>query len=125
MWSQPSPPDTDRWMLHIAATPHEVDELLADLYIHKRARPTGDPGFPACLTGWETPAEPPAWMRFAQAELERRGYRTRWCDPDCPYHRWPPRPEPPGESSVRPRRQSGASLQRLLNRAPHAAVRQR
>jgi hypothetical protein len=43
MWLQPSPPVTDRWVLHIAATPHEVDDILAELYIHKRARPLATP----------------------------------------------------------------------------------
>lgn len=50
MWLQP-PPVTDRWILHIAATPHEVDDVLADLCIHKRARPVGDPDYPGLPRG--------------------------------------------------------------------------
>lgn len=86
MWSQPPPPVDNWWVLHIAATPHEVDDVLADLCVHKRARPVGDPDYPAYLAGRETPAEPPTWMTFARAELERRGRNTLWCDPGCPYH---------------------------------------
>jgi hypothetical protein len=128
MWLRPSPPVTDRWVLHIAATPHEVDDILADLYIHKRARPLGDPDYPAYLAGRETPYEPPAWMSFARAELERRGHRTLWCDPDCAHHPWPPRTEPPAAapSDTRPaagRHRSGASLRRLTRGAPHHRTR--
>jgi len=123
MWSQPPPPVSDRWVLHIAATPHEVDDLLADLCIHKRARPIGDPDYPAYLTGRETPHEPPAWMRFADAELRRRGYDTQWCDPGCPHHPWPPRTEPPttpaGHRPPAQRHRPGASLRRLTGGAPH------
>jgi hypothetical protein len=123
MWLQQPPPVTDRWVLHIAATPHEVDDVLADLCIHKRARPVGDPDYPAYLAGRETPYEPPAWMAFANAELQRRGYYTLWCDPDCPHHPWPPRTEPPaapaGEWPAARRHRSGASLRRLTSGAPH------
>nr|WP_296067038.1 hypothetical protein [uncultured Actinoplanes sp.] len=91
MWLPLPPPVTDRWVLHIAATPHQVDEVLADLCIHKRAHAIGDPGCPAYLAGRETPQEPPAWMSFAKTELERRGYRTLWCDPGCKHH---PQPQP-------------------------------
>jgi hypothetical protein len=123
MWLQPPPPVTNRWVLHIAATPHEVDDVLADLCIHKRARPVGDPDYPAYLAGRETPYEPPAWMAFANAELQRRGYYTLWCDPDCPHHPWPPRTEPPaapaGEWPAARRHRSGASLRRLTSGAPH------
>ncbi|MET0419725.1 MAG: hypothetical protein ABW022_27220 [Actinoplanes sp.] len=86
MWLQPPPPVDDRWVLHIAATPHEVDDILVDLYIHKRAHPIADPDYPAYLAGRQNPDAPPAWMTFARAELERRGHRTRWCDSACPYH---------------------------------------
>jgi hypothetical protein len=96
----PPPPVTNRWVLHIAATPHEVDDILADLYLHKRARPTGDPEFPAYLAGRETSHEPPAWMSFTRAELERRGHRTLWCDADCPHHPRPPCSETPASSGT-------------------------
>ncbi len=123
MWLPSPPPVADRWVLHIAATPHEVDDVLADLYIHKRARPIGDPDFPAYLTGQETPHEPPAWMRFARAEIERRGYRTLWCDPGCPHHP-APRSGPPAAvpGDGRPaagRRRPGTSLRRLARNTPH------
>jgi hypothetical protein len=86
MWLQPPPPVDDQWVLHIAATPHQVDDVLRELCIHKRARPIGDPDFPAWLAGRQDPHEPPAWMSFARAELERRGHPARWCVPDCAYH---------------------------------------
>ncbi|WP_169789950.1 AAA family ATPase [Actinoplanes subtropicus] len=67
--------------------------------------------------------EPPAWMAFANAELQRRGYRTLWCDPDCLHHPWPHRTEPSATpADTRPaarRRHSGASLRRLTSGAPH------
>jgi len=86
MWMQPPPPVDDWWVLHIAAAPHRVDEVLTELCIHKRGRAIGDPDFPAYLAGRHCPAGPPAWMDVARAELERRGYRTHWCDPGCAYH---------------------------------------
>ena len=117
------PPATDQWVLHIAATPHQVDDALADLYIHKRARTNGDPDYPAYLTGRETPHEPPAWMTFVDAELQRRGYPTLWCDPDCRHHPRPPHTEPPTTpADDRPaagRRRSGAALHRLTRGVPH------
>jgi hypothetical protein len=120
MWLQPPPPVTNRWVLHIAATPHEVDDVLADLCIHKRARPTGDPGFPASLVGRETPDEPPAWMSFVRAELERRGLDTRWCELACPHHPSPTRTAAPsGTWPAARRHRSGASLRRLIRGAPH------
>ena len=77
---------TDPWVLHIAATPHQVDEVLAELCLHKRARPIADPAFPAYLAGRESPDRPPAWMSVVLAELGRRGYPTRWCVPGCELH---------------------------------------
>ncbi|MGK5680506.1 hypothetical protein [Actinoplanes sp. URMC 104] len=115
MWPQV----TDRWVLHIAATPHQVDDVLAELCIHKRAVPIGDPRFPACLAGPETPHEPPTWMSLARAELERRGYRTLWCDLDCPHH---PSPANEGDGRGRADRRSPSgrtSLRRLIGRVPH------
>jgi hypothetical protein len=120
MWLQPPPPVTDRWVLHVAATPHEVDDVLADLCIHKRARPTGDPDFPASLVGRETPDEPPAWMSFVRTELERRGHRTRWCEFACPHHPSPPPTAvPTGTWPSARRHHSGASLRWLVRGAPH------
>ena len=126
MWMQP-PPVTNRWVLHIAATPHQVDDVLADLCIHQRAKAIGDPEFPAYLVGRYSPYEPPAWMSFARPELERRGYRTRWCGPGCAHHPWPPYTTPPtsavdGQRSLAARRTSRGrqtSLHRLTNAAPH------
>ncbi|AEV84245.1 hypothetical protein ACWT_3222 [Actinoplanes sp. SE50] len=89
MWSLP--PTVDRWMLHVAASPHEVDEVLADLCLHQRSRAVTDPDFPACLIGPKNLGEPPAWMRFARTELDRLGYRTRWCDVGCVHHPLPQR----------------------------------
>lgn len=95
MWMQPPPPVDNHWVLHIAASPHEVDDVLLELCVHKHARPAGDPRFPAYLAGTSDPRRPPAWLTFAGAELNRRGHRTRWCTPDCEHHAWPPREFPP------------------------------
>ena len=127
MWMQPPPPVTNRWVLHIAAAPHQVDDVLADLCIHQRAKPIGDPEFPAYLVGRYSSYEPPAWMGFARPELERRGYRTRWCGPDCAHHPWPPSTTPPtpavdGQRSLAARRTSRGrriALHRLTSGAPH------
>ncbi|BCJ45848.1 hypothetical protein GCM10010168_57320 [Actinoplanes ianthinogenes] len=89
MWTQPPPPVDDQWVLHVAASPHQVDEVLADLCIHRRATAMGDPRMPAFLAGRYSPDEPPAWMSVARAELEGRGYRTRWCEAECAHHPWP------------------------------------
>jgi hypothetical protein len=109
MWLQPPPPVADWWVLHIAATPHEVDDVLADLCIHKRARAFGDPGCPAFLLGQDTPSEPPAWMSVADGELRRRGYRTLWCDPGCPHHRSPRDPAGPAARADQSSTKSGGS----------------
>ncbi|WP_433796447.1 hypothetical protein [Actinoplanes sp. CA-252034] len=105
MWSQPPPPVDDQWVLHIAASPHQVDDVLAQLCIHKRANPLGDPRYPAFLTGRESPKEPPAWLRVARAELVERGHHTRWCDAECAHHSWPP---PAGPTEAIDRRWSAA-----------------
>ncbi|MEV4343238.1 hypothetical protein AB0J83_01980 [Actinoplanes sp. NPDC049596] len=83
MWSQPPPPVADWWVLHVAASPHEVQDILADAGIHQRPRPLADPEHPAYLAGRGRLDEPPAWLSFARAELDRRGYPTRWCESDC------------------------------------------
>lgn len=90
MWMQPPPPVDNHWVLHIAASPHQVDDALQESCVHKHARPAGDPDFPAYLAGTSDPRQPPAWLIFADAELTRRGHRTRWCTPECELHRWPP-----------------------------------
>src|SRR5690349_11475765 len=115
MWMQPPPPVDDRWVLHIAATPHQVDEVLAELCIHQRAKAAGDPDMPAYLAGRYSPGEPPAWMSFARAELESRGYRTRWCEPDCAHH-----PSSPRTAPTRSGKRGGRTpLHRLSSGAPH------
>jgi hypothetical protein len=127
MWCQPPPPVDDRWVLHIAVSPHQVDDVLGDLCIHKRARPLADPDYPAYLTGRESPYEPPAWMSFACAELNRRGYSTKWCDPRCAHHPWPPRTDPPASPDGRSpharrapgRRASGTAVLQLTAGVPH------
>ncbi|GAA4606177.1 hypothetical protein BJY16_005694 [Actinoplanes octamycinicus] len=115
MLTQPSLPLTDRWALHIAASPHRVDDILADLCLHQRARAIGDPAFPACLLGRGSPDEPPAWLSFVRAELERRGHRTRWCGPDCRHQLWPPATTPDPAR----RRRGRTSLRRLTGRTAH------
>jgi hypothetical protein len=94
MWLQPPPPVTNRWVLHIAAEPRQVDAVLRDLGIDEHARPLGDSQVSAYLTGRGSPYEPPPWMAFACAELDRRGHRSSWCAPACRHHPWPPRTEP-------------------------------
>ncbi|GGQ38189.1 hypothetical protein [Couchioplanes azureus] len=89
MWSQPPPPVADWWTLHIALCPHEVDEVLRDLCIHKHARPATDPDFPAYLAGTNTPTVAPAWMSMVHTELQRRGIPSVWCTPACPHHATP------------------------------------
>lgn len=85
MWMRPPPPVADWWVLHIGATPHEVDDLMRELCVHKHAHTVGDPGYPAYVAGTSDPYEPPAWMSVVRTELLRRGLRTRWCTPTCPH----------------------------------------
>ncbi|GAA2851578.1 hypothetical protein Acy02nite_35160 [Actinoplanes cyaneus] len=73
----------DQWVLHVAATPHDVEDVLADLCLHRRARPVADRDYPARLVGRGSPDEPPAWLCFVRDELEQRGHRTQWCAPWC------------------------------------------
>jgi hypothetical protein len=89
LWLQPPPPVDNHWVLHVAASPHDVDDALREVCVHKHARPFGDADFPAFLAGTGNPAEPPAWMTVVETELTRRGHRVRWCDPGCPAHSRP------------------------------------
>ena len=89
MWMQPPPPVDNHWVLHVAASPHEVDDALRELCVHRQARPASDPAYPAYLAGTSGLSQPPAWMTVAASELARRGRRTRWCTPDCDAHSWP------------------------------------
>jgi hypothetical protein len=131
MWLQPPPPVTNRWVLHIAATTGQVTDVLHDLCIHERPRYNGDRQLPVYLCGTASRYEPPVWMSFARAELNRRGYPTRWCDPRCPHHPWPPRPHPtqpstPFTETARERGRSypgrtgpRTSTRRLTSGVPH------
>lgn len=86
MWSQPPPPVADWWVLHVAASPHEVDDVLTELCIHHRARPLANPEYPAYLAGRCGPGEPPAWMSVAKTELDGRGVGAHWCEAGCGRH---------------------------------------
>ncbi|SNY53623.1 hypothetical protein SAMN05421748_11497 [Paractinoplanes atraurantiacus] len=111
MWSQPPPPVADWWVLHVAASPHEVQDALIDACVHQRARALPDPDYPAYLAGQGSTDEPPAWLSFARAELSRRGHPTRWCEPDCRHrdvrHLSPLIPGAPAGGTA-PRRRRGA-----------------
>ena len=129
MWTQPPPPVDDRWVLHIAASPHQVDDILADLCIHHRAAAISDPQLPAYLAGRYSTDEPPAWMKVAQAELERRGHRTRWCSATCEHHPWPPRTTPPAPAgprqhhlTIRHSHRRRTTLDRLTSGAVHHRI---
>ncbi|BBH70629.1 hypothetical protein ACTI_73140 [Actinoplanes sp. OR16] len=120
MWPQPV---TDLWTLAVAACPHRVDDVLADLGLHRRARPAADPDFPARLIGPAGPDRPPAWMELARAELERRGFRTRR-HPSAGEQQ--PRPRCAGAPATGPREPRAgrreparAPLRRLIESAPY------
>jgi hypothetical protein len=129
MWLQPSPPRTNRWVLHVAATNGQVADVLHDLCIHERPRSNGDRRFPVYLCGIAGPHEPPVWMSLARAELHRRGYLTRWCDSNCRHHPWPPHPDQPSTPvapsagkrgrSLRGRTGPRTSARRITSGVPH------
>lgn len=94
MWLQSTPPVTNRWVLHVAATTSQVTAVLRELCVDdEQPRYNGDETFPVYLRGSGSPYGPPEWMSVARAELNRRGYPTRWCTPTCRHHPWPPRTE--------------------------------
>lgn len=116
MWFQ-TLPATNRWVLHVAATPAHVTTTLRDLRIDdQQPHDSGDEQFPVYLRGVGGPYGPPTWMAFARAELDRRGYDTRWCTPECRHHLWPPgtdaeqpRADAAATPASRPRRRGSAA----------------
>ena len=134
MWFQSPPPLTNRWVLHVAATTAQASAVLRELRIDdQQPRYNGDEQFPVYLRGAGSPYGPPEWMAFARAELNRRGYATRWCTAECRHHPWPPRIEPtPSTATATPTaaaRERGRKsvapagprtpLRRITSGAPH------